>query len=55
MRWVSNLPPDGKTQFPVIAEEPDPLVVVRYFRARDYASWTAFTVGFPSLFVLWGE
>ncbi|KAI9006935.1 NADH-ubiquinone oxidoreductase complex I, 21 kDa subunit-domain-containing protein [Hyaloraphidium curvatum] len=53
MRWVSNLPPEGKTPFPVVAEEPDPIVVVRYFRPSDYAAWGAFTVGFPAAFVVW--
>lgn len=41
-------------RYPVIDTDPHAFRVVRYFRARDYATWGAVTASFPGALYLWG-
>ncbi|KAJ3903540.1 NADH-ubiquinone oxidoreductase complex I, 21 kDa subunit-domain-containing protein [Lentinula edodes] len=43
------------TPYPVIDIDPHFTRVVRYFRASDYATWGATTVGVPGALLVWGE
>ncbi|KAI9340695.1 hypothetical protein DFJ73DRAFT_627954 [Zopfochytrium polystomum] len=55
MRFVSNIPDSDHVPYPVIEANPHIKTLVRYFRPSDYAVAGGIGVGFPLLFMLWGE